>query len=143
MTYPRRPIPDQTPPLGTIEAIRRHWLALLAPLGFGDRCLWLLPLFPDGRPVGILPRVDGLPLLPEARTAAAIAGMLSPLEEVNPGGSTPMLLSRPGPVAATVSDTAWVDALHRACGPADPRWPIFIAGDDDIVALPADNPMAA
>lgn len=136
--------PDRTPPIRTADDLYRQWCAMMGPLGFAARSLWILLLEPDGRPLPVLPRIEELPGLPQRRTLRNLITICDRVmaQEVGEGGRVAMLLSRPGASRLTTSDQAWAEGLEREAARCTlSLMPFHIATDEAIV--PYDLPLAA
>jgi hypothetical protein len=99
---PRMTRHELMPPIRTQADLRQHWRALMGPLGFTRRSLWLLFVDSDAKATNVLTRVEDLPLDPETETLRNImyvAGQV--LESTTVGGSlacVAAVAARPWPV---------------------------------------------
>jgi hypothetical protein len=136
---PLRP-PDQMPPIRSQADVWRHWRALMGPLGFSERLLWIQLVQPDGRMVPALQQIAELPRLPDRRLLDNLMSILKRLHVEMGGGSVAMLLSRPGPAGVTEQERTWARRLLDAAAAANvPMWPVHVANDHDLVAVTPDD----
>lgn len=135
--------PDRTPPLRTDSDLHRQWAAMMGPLGFGSRNLWLLFLDGHDRPTDVVPIIEDVPVTLTPRMARNLAEMCAEvLTDLDTGGSVAPLLTRPGRVDPVPSDRAWARGLASAAAAADVHMrPLFVATDAAIHAV--DTSLAA
>ena len=134
----------EVPPLRTHADLHRQWRAMMGPLGFGFRRLWLLFLEPDDRPSGVLTEIDDIPEEPRDGEVASLMRMLAEVQQLDGVGSVAILLSRPGRGALSASDRQWGRALVNAARNAHVRLaPLHVANDDVLVPLTGDDLLAA
>ncbi|CAN5590289.1 hypothetical protein BH11ACT6_BH11ACT6_18170 [soil metagenome] len=124
-------------PLLTIEDLRRHWLALVSPLGFGDRTLWMAFVGPDRY---MQPR-----LTPMAATTfddwmlvyQTIIGVRDVRgEHLEAGTTVAFLLARPGSGPVDSDDLHWADMVTEAARRHEvPIEPFFRANDTSVVEV--------
>lgn len=132
--------PDQWPPLRTQADLHRQWRALMGPLGFGSRRLWLLFLDREQRATELLVQIDDPPEDVEDGTADGLLAMCSHVLVEHDLGRVAVLLSRPGPAALTESDRQWGRALLAAARRAHvPLAPVHLANDEVLVPLTGDD----
>ncbi len=132
--------PDDMPPVHTQADLWRHWRALMGPLGFSERLLWVILLTAEGRVTPVVQQVEDLPRLPDP-------GLLDPLMSVIGQvcgelgeGTAAVLLSRPGGAGITPAGRTWAQQLSDAAAAADVRlWPVHLANDDELVTLSPDD----
>lgn len=122
-----------TDPIHTPDDMRQRWRALMGPLGFGERLLWVGFVGPDGCmlkalsqvPVGRSPHRDVVENL--------MIGLSVVLEDFEPGTAVALLLTRPGRDAASDHDRRWGKTLTAAATRIGvPLKPTFRANDRDI-----------
>ncbi|MFC7404946.1 hypothetical protein [Georgenia alba] len=132
---------DQMPPIRTPSDMYRHWQALMGPLGFSEHLLWVGFITPDGLMTPPLSQIDGLPVEPDLPTLEAMMGAFRELvEEIGPGATVALLVSRPGSARMTRSDKAWARGLSHAAARADvPLQPIHLATDEDLRVFAVDD----
>jgi hypothetical protein len=132
--------PDQMPPVLTQADLFDHWRALMGPLGFSDRSLWLMLLRPDGRCDGLLTKIEQVPARPDRLLLDNLMGILDELLRGEPGVRLAFLLSRPGRDGVTPNDRAWGRDLHRAARAARlPCEPVHVANDVRLHVLAMDD----
>lgn len=138
MAYPYLPPPIEsaTEPINSVEDMRQRWRALMGPLGFSERLLWVGFVGPDRRLVKALSQV---PLGPRPKrpiigsTMAALHDVLDGLKE---GTTVAFLLTRPGKGALSPADQQWSRLLCDAAVEFDvPIEPIFRANDESLVQV--------
>jgi hypothetical protein len=138
---PRLTRPELMPPIRTQDDLRQHWRALMGPLGFTKRALWLLFLDAEGRATNVLTRVEDLPLDPDTSTLRNIMYVSgSVISSTAVGGSLALQLSRPGRGQLLETDRAWARGLTLAA--AEARLclrPIHLATCDDIRIFAPDD----
>ena len=105
---------DEMPPIRTQEELHRHWRALMGPLGFAHRQLWLAVIDADRRPTPVVLQIDELPEQPEPAALDSLMGLIEHLLDAEPGCSVALLLARPGPAFVTAADRSWATGLTRA-----------------------------
>lgn len=129
-------IDTATDPIHSPDDMRERWRALMGPLGFGERLLWLGFVGPDRRmlkaltqiPIGRAPHRD---VVEDLVIAVSVF-----LEDLDPGHSVALLLTRPGRDAITTDDRRWAEALTTAGDRIGvPLETVFRANDNDLVAL--------
>jgi hypothetical protein len=130
------PIPaleTATDPIGAPADLLQRWRALMGPLGFGERVLWLAFVGADRRMHKIL---TDMPIAREPSRAAVldlVTALVTLLAEFDQPTTVAMLLSRPGRDGAGAADRRWAQALTdtaRRAGVAIE--PIFLATDRTI-----------
>ena len=134
------PIPSfdtATDPIHSAQDMLQRWRALMGPLGFGERLLWVGFVGPDRRmatvlrqiPVGTNPARG-----PIENLMVALTELL--MTEFEPGTSVALLLSGPGCGPLSAPDRRWGAVLTKAAARIGvPVEPIFRANDESIVAL--------
>lgn len=131
---------DQMPAIHSQADLHRHWRALLGPLGFSRRCLWLGLIDEERRPCPLALQIDELPDLPEAVMLDKFMIFLGHLLGEQPGCSVALLLSRPGPAAVTAADRTWAVGLTQAARRAAiPLEPLHLATDEAVRVIAPDD----
>jgi hypothetical protein len=131
----------------TAAQLEQFWRALLEPLGFGQRTLWVQLLAEDGLPIPQTIQIDDVPLEQEPAMCRSLMEICSTvLEENAPDGSVAVLLSRPGRDGMREDDRCWARDLTEAGAELGVNlWPVHLANDlrlqvfapDDLLPLTA------
>ncbi len=129
-------IESATDPVYSALDLRQRWRALMGPLGFGERLLWLGFLGPDRRLIKALSQVPIRPR-PQARIIKNIMSSLrSVLDGMAPGTTVAMLLTGPGCGPVSPADQLWSKSLtDMARQFAVPLEPIFRANDESLMQV--------
>ncbi|NEK57062.1 hypothetical protein GCU56_04140 [Geodermatophilus sabuli] len=129
------------PPLAEVPvrsslALTRRWVALLGPLSFDRRTLWLTWFDPDGRQSPAVVPIEDVPHQPDDRF---LRGLLA-LADGRQGddGLLALALGRPGEAVATDDDSAWVRGLHEVLG--DDGWSLHLAAGGRVETLVEPGP---
>src|SRR5206468_1322841 len=101
----------EVPPLRTQADLHRQWRAMMGPLGFGGRRLWLLFLEPDDRPTEFLMQIDDVPDQPREGETDSLLRLCREVRDEHRLGRIAVLLSRPGSGAVRHGDRRWGRAL--------------------------------
>ncbi|MFY9336984.1 MAG: hypothetical protein WAO90_13440 [Mycobacterium sp.] len=131
------PIDTATDPVDTPDDMGDRWRALMGPLGFGQRLLWVGFVGADRRMHKILSQVP-LGRSPHRALVDNLMLGLSVLLETDfaPGTSVALLLTRPGADPVSVEDRRWATVLAQAAQRcAVPLEPMFRANDTALEAL--------
>jgi hypothetical protein len=133
--------PENMPPILGHEDLRQHWRAVMGPLGFTRRILWLLFIDVHRRATHVLTQVEDLPEMPDIemlRNIMHVSGGVLASSVV--GGSLALQLSRPGRGELLESDRAWARGLTFAAAEAQiALQPIYLATCDDIRIFAPDD----
>jgi hypothetical protein len=131
---PIPPIESATDPIHSPTDMRQRWRALMGPLGFGERLLWIGYVGPDRCMVKAFSQV---PLGPRPRrrlvetVVSQLPGVLSGFMD---GTTVALLLTRPGRGPISDADRLWATWLTEAAAEQDvPIEPIFRANDASLV----------
>jgi hypothetical protein len=128
--------PDEMASVTDQATLHHTWRALMGPLGFADRQLWVLFLSADGRPLGVTPVHDVPPRL-DADEADLLMALLG---EAGDDMSVAFLYARPGRGPRTADDLTWASGLVRACRAAGvPTWPVHLADDRQLSVVGPDD----
>jgi hypothetical protein len=129
------------PAIRTPDDLLQTWRAILGPLGFTRRSLWLLFLTDAGRPAGPLLTIDDLPDGPHDVTVDDLVAICDEiLDGPGDGGSVALLVTRPGADRWHVGDRAWARFLSAVAARAlGPTWPVHRA--NDAVVEPVVEPV--
>jgi hypothetical protein len=134
----------QVPPLRSQSDLHRQWRAMMGPLGFGGRRLWLLFLGLDDRPSDLLLQIDDVPEDPREGEADSLLLLCREVRREHDLGRVAVLLSRPGGGRLRPSDRRWGRALLDAAHRFDvPLAPVHLANDEAVVPLTGDDLLAA
>lgn len=132
--------PENTPPVRTQADLERLWRALMGPLGFGGRSLWMLLLEEDGRPTQHLLQIEDMPAAPDEREQEHLGHFLSHLVGDLGPCQVAFLLSRPGRDGLTGGDRAWASLLTGVLSREGLRtWPVHRANDRELVVIAPDD----
>jgi len=133
--------PDQMPPIRSQHDLYLHWRALMGPLGFSERLLWISFVGRDGAMLPHLTQIADLPTYPGIAVVDNLMEVCQrELWESVERGSVAMLLSRPGQAPLTDSDRAWARALVTAADRADlPLHPVHLANDEALRVFAPDG----
>lgn len=128
--------PEDMPPIRAQTDVWRHWRALMGPLGFSERLLWLAFFAADGSVTPALPQITELPELPDAPLIGSLMEIRQRLCDDLDGGSVARLLSRPGRPGITAAERTWSQQLSDAATSAGVRmWPVHVANDHELVTV--------
>lgn len=134
--------PGDLPPIRSQSDLHRHWCALMGPLGFSKRTLWLMFVGPDGAAHGPLTQIDLVPARPLQRLLDQLLRTCAEIIDRDlPAGTTVAFLrSRPGSGPVGDEDTAWaVGLLDAATAAGVPCRPMHMANDDRLEVVPLDH----
>jgi hypothetical protein len=133
---PIPPIETATDPVHSAADMRQRWRALMGPLGFGQRLLWIGFVGPDRCMVKAISQV---PLGSRANTRLAesvISGVRDVLADFREGTTVALLLTRPGVGTISHLDRQWSSLLtETAQARGVPLEPIFRANDESLVLV--------
>lgn len=133
------PIPAMetaTDPIHSPADLRERWRALMGPLGFGERLLWIGFVGPDRRmhkaltqmPIGRSPN--------RSHVTELLSELVSVLDDCVPGSTLAVLLTRPGSDGISTDDRCWSEALTQVSREVGaPLEAMFRANDKDLVGL--------
>lgn len=136
---PLRP-PHLMPKVRTLADLERHWRALMGPLGFSERLLWMQFLEADGTATPVLSQITELPALPDQQLLNNLIEITDRLCRDIGNGTVAFLLTHPGSAGITAADRTWARALARAAqqlGVA--MWPTHTADDTQLCPLAPDD----
>lgn len=131
------PIETATDPVHTADDMGERWRALMGPLGFGRRLLWVGFVGADRRMHKVLSQIP-VGRSPHRSLVDDLMVGLSVLLETDfePGTSVALLLTRPGSDPVSVEDRRWATVLAAAAQrTAVPMEPMFRANDAALLAL--------
>jgi hypothetical protein len=138
MTHPYMPPPIETAtdPISSATDMGQRWRALMGPLGFSERLLWIGFVGPDRRMVKALSQV---PLGPRPRRpilASTMTALTEVLDGLNDGTTVALLLTRPGRGPISDADRRWATLLADAADELGvPIEAVFRANDESLVQV--------
>lgn len=123
--------PDQMPAIRSADDLLHTWRAILGPLGFARRSLWLLFLTDAGRLSGPLLTIDDLPDSPHDVAVDDLVALCDELlEGPGDGTSVALLVSRGGDDPWHLGDRAWARFLTAVADRVGgTTWPVHRAND--------------
>jgi hypothetical protein len=134
--YMPPPIESATDPINSADDMCQRWRAVMGPLGFGERLLWIGFVGPDRRMVKALSQ---LPLGPRPKrpvVASTMAALPDVLNGFKQGTTVALLLSRPGRGPISQADRQWSSLLADVAAEFGvPLEPIFRANDESLVLV--------
>jgi hypothetical protein len=133
---PIPPIDTATDPVYSAADMRQRWRALMGPLGFGQRLLWVGFVGPDRCMIKAFSQVP-LGSRANARLAESVmSGMRDVLADFPEGTTVALLLTRPGVGPISHLDRQWSTLLTDAAKAYDVSVePIFRANDESLVQV--------
>ncbi len=132
--------PENMPPIRTQADLWRHWRAMMGPLGFSERLLWVLFVDSDGRVTPMVEQFSDLPRLPDRPLVDSLMQICARVCADCGLDSVAMLLSRPGRAGITSAERTWAQRLTEAAAPAGVRmWPVHLANDHALVTVTPDD----
>ena len=133
---PIPPIDTATDPVYSAADMRQRWRALMGPLGFGEKLLWIGFVGPDRCMYKTLSQVP-LGSRPKRSLVESVLSRLPRvLNELEQGTTVAMLLTRPGPGPISHLDRQWSSLLTEVATEFDvPLEPVFRANDDSLVEV--------
>lgn len=133
---PIPPTETATDPVHSAADLRERWRALMGPLGFGERLLWVGFLGPDRRFIKTLAQI---PIGPSPRALVSkglMSGLHSRLDDLPAESTVALLLTGPGQGGISSSDRQWAKSLTEAAVEHDvPLLPIFRANDESVMQI--------
>jgi hypothetical protein len=138
MAHPYLPPPIETAPdpIHSSADMGQRWRAVMGPLGFSERLLWIGFVGPDRRMVKALSQV---PLGPRPRrpiVASTMAALLEVLGGLKDGTSVALLLTRPGRGPISDADRQWATLLIEVATELGvPIEPVFRANNESLVLV--------
>ena len=134
--YTPPPIETATDPIHSAADMGQRWRAVMGPLGFSERLLWIGFVGPDRRMVEALSQV---PLGPRPRrpiVASTMAALLEVLDGLKDGTSVALLLTRPGRRPISDADRQWSTLLTAVASELGVQIePVFRANDESLVLV--------
>jgi hypothetical protein len=134
--YVPPPIETATDPIHSAADMCQRWRALMGPLGFSERLLWIGFVGPDWRMVKALSQVPLGPRPKRPLVASTMAALLEVLGGLKEGTTVALLLSRPGKGPISPADRQWSTLLTEVAAEFGvPLEPIFRANDESLVQV--------
>lgn len=129
-------IETATDPITCPEDMQQRWRALMGPLGFGERLLWVGFVGADRCMIKTLSQVPVGRAPHREVVENLMIGLSVVLEDFEPGTSVALLLTRPGSDPVSEQDRRWGRVLTEAAQRiAVPLEPMFRANDADLIAI--------
>jgi len=126
-------IDSATEAIHSAEDMAQRWRALMGPLGFGERLLWLGFVGADRCMLKTLSQVPVGATPNRGMIENLMLGLEALLEELDPGTSVALLLTRPGRDGVSAQDLHWATVLaDTAARIGIPIEPIFRGNDAAI-----------
>jgi hypothetical protein len=126
-------------PIRSADDLTHRWTALLDPLTFGARSLWLCWFGTDGCMLPVVVPVDDLPPTPDPALVMGLRQVHDAILEEHLGGDGlfAVALCRPGQPEITEDDDEWAEALRSALddGQIDGSWSLHLAASGRVVPL--------
>jgi hypothetical protein len=135
---PVPPIESATDPIGSPDDLRQRWRALMCPLGFGARVLWVGFVGPDRRMIKALSDVPLGPRPHRRRIETLLPALGEVLGGMREGTTVAFLLTRPGLGPISDADRRWSTLLAEVAADLGlPIEPIFRANDESLIEVPS------
>jgi hypothetical protein len=139
MSHAHLPIPPAetaTDPVHSTADMGQRWRAVMGPLGFSEKLLWIGFVGSDRRMVKALSQVT-LGGRPRPRLADSVmSGVSDALAGFRSGTTVALLLTRPGRGPISDADRTWSELLTAAAARFGvPLEPIFRANDQNLVLV--------
>lgn len=133
---PIPPIDTATDPIHSPADLRERWRALMGPLGFGERSLWLGFVGADRRMIKTLTQVPVGRTPDRALVLDLVLALSDLLAQSDESTTVAMLLSRPGRDRPGAADRRWAQVLTETARRAGVQIePIFLTNDRTIEQL--------
>jgi len=139
---PRLLPPEQMPPVRSQYDLCLRWRAMMGPLGFSERLLWLSFLTAERTMSPHLIQIADIPVDPEPEMLDSLTWICNQTcrDPGLAGGSLAVLLSRPGTAAITDSDRVWARGLTLAAQRGRLRMePVHLATDERVCVFAPDD----
>ena len=133
MTHPYTPPPIEsaTDSVHSAADMGQRWRALMGPLGFGERLLWIGFVGPDRCMVKALSQVPLGSGPKRSLVESVMSGVGDVLADFMEGTTIALLLTRPGPGPISNMDRQWSTMLTEVAAEfAVPIEPVFHANDE-------------
>jgi hypothetical protein len=121
-------------PIRSSLALTRRWVALLSPLTFDRRTLWLASLAADGRQSPVLLPIEDVPARPDPRFLRGLLGLAH--AQIEDDGLVALALCRPGEAVENDDDRDWADELADLFdAELDGSWSLHLAAGGRVEPL--------
>lgn len=136
--YVPPPIESATDPIRSAADLGDRWRALMGPLGFGGRLLWIGFVGPDRCMIKALSQIQLSPRPMHNVIEATMAALPDVLAGFPEGTTVALLLTRPGKGPISPADREWAALLDEIAPEHDVSLePIFRANDEALVQVQA------
>jgi hypothetical protein len=133
---PIPPLESATDPVYSPADLRQRWRALMGPLGFGQRLLWVGFLGCDRRLYKTMTQIPMPPFPRRDYIDDVLVRLRWILYEFEPGTTPALLMTRPGVGGVSDLDRQWAALLTEVAAERDLRLEaIFRANDDCLVQV--------
>jgi len=133
---PIPPIETATDPIHSPADMRERWRALMGPLGFGERLLWVGFVGPDRRMQKVLTQMPIGRWPNRSVVETLFSGLADLLTESAHTSSLAVLLTRPGFDHVSTEDRRWSEVLNDTAREIGlDLEPLFRANDGGLVRL--------
>lgn len=130
------PIETATDPVYSAADMCQRWRALMGPLGFGERLLWLGFVGADRRMYKTLSQVPIRPRPKRWFVEDVVSRLRFVVDNFEEGATVALLLTRPGPGPISHLDRQWSTLLTEVAAEFGvPLEPIFRANDESLVLI--------
>jgi hypothetical protein len=130
---PIPPIETASDPVHSAADLRQRWRALVGPLGFEERLLWFGLIGPDRC---FAKKLSHVPIRPRPQGRILwnlMSALRTLLDDLGPGNTVALLLTRPGRGPVSPADRVWSKTLTDIAKRfAVPLEPIFRANDEAL-----------
>jgi hypothetical protein len=133
---PIPPIDTATDPVRSAADLRQRWRALMGPLGFGQRLLWVGFVGRDRRLYKTMTQITMPPHPRRDYVDDVLVRLHWILYEFEPGTTPALLLTRPGVGGISPLDRQWATVLTEVAAEREVQLePIFRANDEALVQV--------
>jgi hypothetical protein len=133
---PIPPIETATDPVHSAADLRQRWRALMGPLGFGQRLLWVGFLGLDRRLYKTMTQIPMPPFPRRDYVDDVLTRLHWILYEFEAGTTPALLITRPGTGGVSELDQQWAELLTAVASDRDVRLEaIFRANDECLVQV--------
>jgi hypothetical protein len=137
------PIPaieTATDPVHSPADLRQRWRALMGPLGFGQRLLWVGFMGRDRRLYKTMTQIPMPPFPRRDYVDDVVVRLYWILYEFEPDTTAALLMTRPGRGGVSELDQQWAALLTEVAAERDvPLETIFRANDECVVQVDAHS----